>query len=585
MRWDDLLKGVRGSMTIPAIVMFALLVAVGGLGIDLQRLYGAHGQMQAYVDDVALAAAAELDGQSGALSRAVDAAIGGSHGPLLNTSTNPWNEPFTTNATLAVRKLIFLSGLTNPDPSPIDSAEPHAGDTVTCTVDVGSALPACITNPSNSVLTNTQYVEVLASPRTINYLVLPVADAILRLVGAQDITSSATVGLRATAGFKKSVCDLTPMMICNPDESAGNTDPNAPFNVNGRVGQLIQIKAGGGTFWGPGDYGWINVPPEAAVTDCEQGGNQDVGCVLGLVNPLTQCFNSNRISVQPGNSSNTAFGIDARFDIYPNSDNLGPAHNVHTDARFAPSVDITKGLCNTKTTGGTTVCNYSTAAARCPNPNAGGSGGFSLASTVTAATSRSVKMPRDTQFCNGTGTNCQSTPDASHRFGNGVWDRAGYWAANHGGAALPTALLTGSAPDGGATRYEVYRYEIDNNLVTDYSPGSDLGENGDHTGGGTGKYCSTQPGVNNPNRDRRVLYVAVVNCQAAGLHGNSQSNIPVVAYLKVFITEPVGYDDTTGATWVGVSTGSSQSVWGEVVGVIKPSDSSSIVHVYPVLYR
>jgi hypothetical protein len=58
-----LLSDTRGSMTIPALFFFTILTAIGGLAIDIQRVYGVHGQMQAYVDNVALAAAAELDGE------------------------------------------------------------------------------------------------------------------------------------------------------------------------------------------------------------------------------------------------------------------------------------------------------------------------------------------------------------------------------------------------------------------------------------------------------------------------------------------------------------------------------------------
>src|SRR5258706_4169052 len=118
-----------GSLTIPAVVLFAAWMGVGGLAIDMQRVYGVHGQMQAYVDDTALAAAAELDGQNGAIGRAVDAAAGGTNGPLI-TGTN-WQGFQTKNSggaidnNLAIRKLIFLSQLGSPDPSPIDSNEPH----------------------------------------------------------------------------------------------------------------------------------------------------------------------------------------------------------------------------------------------------------------------------------------------------------------------------------------------------------------------------------------------------------------------------------------------------------------------------
>src|SRR6185369_4681538 len=114
-----------GSMTIPAIVFFAALMGVGGLAIDLQRFYGVHGQQQAYVDGVALAAANELDGQSGAIGRAVDAARGGSSGPLVTGSG--WQRFATTN-TFTLQKITFLSAL-GTDPGAI-GATPAAGDTV-----------------------------------------------------------------------------------------------------------------------------------------------------------------------------------------------------------------------------------------------------------------------------------------------------------------------------------------------------------------------------------------------------------------------------------------------------------------------
>src|SRR5688572_18827223 len=112
-----LLNDTRGSMTIPALIFFAALMAFGGLAIDIQRVYGAHGQMQAYVDNVALAAAAELDGLNsggGALNRAFRAAVGvGGVGPLVTGSQN-----FMTNPSLNVLSLTFLSSL-DSDPGPL----------------------------------------------------------------------------------------------------------------------------------------------------------------------------------------------------------------------------------------------------------------------------------------------------------------------------------------------------------------------------------------------------------------------------------------------------------------------------------
>src|SRR5882724_4789204 len=112
-----------GSLTIPAILLFATLMAVGGLAIDLQRLYGVHGQMQAYVDGAALAGAGELDGQSGALTRAMRAVVG--EGNVLPLVTGAGWQKFATDTSLGVQKITLLSAL-GTDPGPI-APTPAAG--------------------------------------------------------------------------------------------------------------------------------------------------------------------------------------------------------------------------------------------------------------------------------------------------------------------------------------------------------------------------------------------------------------------------------------------------------------------------
>jgi hypothetical protein len=55
------------------------------------------------------------------------------------------------------------------------------------------------------------------------------------------------------------------------------------------------------------------------------------------------------------------------------------------------------------------------------------------------------------------------------------------------------------------------------------------------------------------NPDRRVMPVAVLNCQA----GLSGSHIPVQSFAKVFLTEPMG-------------EGTEDVIWGELAGVLRP---------------
>src|SRR5215831_8946989 len=175
----------RGAMTIPAIVFMVLLMATGGLVIDMERLYGAHGQMQAYVDDVALAAASELDQQSDAIQRSFKAAYGISGvGPLVNGPAN--SERFATDTTLAVQKVTFFTQL-DTDPGPTASTPTStemSSQWAVCKWDNGSwfknttgswaadgtAYCGDVASFANSV----KFVEVQAAQRTVNYVILPV---------------------------------------------------------------------------------------------------------------------------------------------------------------------------------------------------------------------------------------------------------------------------------------------------------------------------------------------------------------------------------------------------------------------------
>jgi hypothetical protein len=75
------------------------------------------------------------------------------------------------------------------------------------------------------------------------------------------------------------------------------------------------------------------------------------------------------------------------------------------------------------------------------------------------------------------------------------------------------------------SRYDVYRWEI-------------------------AKAGGTPPAS---DKDRRVMPVAVLNCKSESL---SASRVPVAAFAKVFLTEPMG-------------SGSDNLIWGELVGHLR----------------
>ncbi len=113
--------------------------------------------------------------------------------------------------------------------------------------------------------------------------------------------------------------------------------------------------------------------------------------------------------------------------------------------------------------------------------------------------------------------------------GAGDWNLAGYWSANH-----PTRRhACRSRRDTGAelpTRYETYRYEIDN---------STRRGRGGRRRNRHAACCGRHPIT---TLDRRLLYGAILDCNALEASGELQrhaTGLPVEAFASFFITEPI----------------------------------------------
>jgi len=542
-RLISLLPDTRGSMTIPALLFFTVLTAAGGLIIDIQRVYGVHGQMQAYVDNVALAAAAELDGLNsggGALNRALRAAVGvGGVGPLVTGTQN-----FATVPALNVQKLTFLSSL-DTDPGALGKT-PTKKETddgwVLCTWEGGW------NNNCNVVGANIRtanFVEVRAAPRTVNYLVLPIADAIGQFFGAGPIASNATVALRATAGYMVEVCNNIPLMFCNPNEAAGANTPFTPL-----AGQMFYAGIRTGPLF-PGDF--------ALIEAFAGNGADEIREAMARVNPNTFCYS--RVSRKPGiNAGPVSQGLNVRFDVYD-----GPLAQNNKNPDYTPGPNVLKGYV------GNNACTV--------NFN-------------NDASKDSIPYPRDNCFMatapGGAGSGCVNV-DGLPKMGDAKWARAEYWKQNHPEALSgPTGTINGFSyndplsPIGGWTRYQTYRYEIDtpapvNNINVDEKSAPACYNN------------VANPPTTDPDLDRRVVTAAVVNCLGDAGRLNSQSGVPAKIYARLFLTEPVdsnawnkGIERPTGVLkWKAPP--SQEGIWAEMIGIVPPNEE--VLHVYPVLYR
>src|SRR5262249_17309467 len=97
-----------------------------------------------------------------------------------------------------------------------------------------------------------------------------------------------------------------------------------------------------------------------------------------------------------------------------------------------------------------------------------------------------------------------------------------------------------------ASRSGVSRYEIERGYVHAVSPGGESGAPACYTGG---NLPAAAP-------DRRTLHAAIINCQS--LEGETQSNVPVAAFGKFFLTLPLARAQT--------------DLYVEMVGLVRPGD-------------
>jgi Flp pilus assembly protein TadG len=570
------------GIILPYVAMLlTIFIGMSALALDLGRQMSLQTQMQSIADALALAGARELNQQAGAQTRA-------------------------TNAMNA----LVSNGLTGLG----------YGGSITHTVAFYSALPAASTGFGGTATAsdiNTKFVGVTVTPVTIGKTF------------SMIFTPSLTAGAQAIAGFTaQAFCDIPPVFICNPYETAGNTDDAAATAAlrsalsNDAIKQRMLRMDTSQT--SPGHFGWL-VPPD---------GCNGAACLknwIAKTHPNT-CYQTSTVDLNTGEKSNVADAFNVRFDIYKGS------LNYSTD--YAPSVNVRKGYnsggnwCNSNpakpyyttlptnansivnTTGSTqsgsatlrkTVINV-------PSADVTKITGMNLSLNpppVMIADPGNAKIPIGTNVSSVSGTTSivmdaqANNPAATGvnltvKFktsglpldknwtgicgggtclqGDGDWDCTNYWKLNHPTAGFPPGC--NSTPPT-TSRYDVYRYEIANNLVNDWSGNGNPntggsskgnGENGAPLCAGAGTGVDTSTG----GKDRRLIFAAIINCSAQTAAGKitggaTADNIPVAGFGKFFLSQPVGADGTN-------------YIYGEMSGLVGINDEVKILNQVQ-LYR
>ena len=465
--------------TVAPTVALALigLVAVGGVAFDYAHLAAMDTELQQAADQAALAAATQLDGKTGAIARA------------------------TAAAQALVQNKSLLAGQGQAGTIDLPSANIKFCKAFDDSIaDSNAACTAATTDAEAKV------VWVRTGGRTATYTLTPIV----------GLFNSGSIAAEAVAALSSAICKTPPVMVCNPAESATNTNDGLPFTPTPGAG--LKLVTGNATV--PGNFGWLqsNNGPGASNLAEELGYNGIPG----------SCVPADGVTTETGMDKSVLNAFNTRFDVYANGNQTCPNQGGGTcspsDVTRKDLVCATAGANPTQCKGG----NNTWAEPSVP---------YRLAGGVKADLSLSGPLPTTMGY---PPDECHMSPTtgACGIEGDGVWDRNAYFKVNYGWPDAATwQAQTGLSAT--ATRYQVYLWERahtnpNGKGISIPQPDAATGNYG--FGQPANGVAGVAPGPGQP--DRRVISVAVLNCQSLNVHGKTVA-VPVAAWMDVFLVQPV----------------------------------------------
>jgi hypothetical protein len=534
----NLWRGDDASVTLQVLFFAIGLFGVTGLVVDFGRIYTLNTQMQTYVDQIAMAAAAELDGTPGSIARADEIAFG-RNGAQYLPKIGGYAAGDPADNILTVRNTFYYSA------DMIGNA--------------GSQLHQIGVTGDDALIKGTPvadfratHVVVVAEPRRVNYSML----RLLRIFGGDNPDTSFQFAL-ALAGRNYSFCGATPIVMCNPFENweqpVSGDQPHRPLrtgdpnftddfdnrNADGQrrdydetTGRYIEMKVAALRVPGFGELNdafFMETPSARAAGACSigvapQGGranglpdtDEDAHqrCMMAISETRTACIGDS-IQFRRGQPRAIAEGLNTRFDIWD-----APIDQVLTSTSpiegrdeslydlIFPDVNVIKGrdwedpALRPAETGG--------------NPadyDALGPEGDVTRSLFS--TDNRIGFTNTIPICAGCGVYWQPSARDLNDYFDRNWPDAG---------GLPQDI---------DTRYEIYKYERENFDSLSFAEG---GESPNPTF--YGSLTDEQRQV-----ERRRLTIAFADCLQTEEEGNGLFSAPVTAVRDVFLMEPVRPND------------------------------------------
>ncbi|MBX7541290.1 TadE/TadG family type IV pilus assembly protein [Qipengyuania sphaerica] len=387
------------------------LIAFAGIAMDYARLMGMDSELQNGADQAALAGASQLDGRTGACSRAAAAASAMLTNKAILASDDDTISLPNEGVCDAVGQIRFWQ----------DKAKTTAA-----------------TNDDNA-----NYIEVGVDLRTVDYALMPITGLI----------SSPQIRGVALAGMGSAICKLPPIMMCNPNEPG-----SLEFPVENYVGYGVRLIANDGGGYVPGNFGYLE-------TDAGNGAIATAR-TLGRTEVPGDCTATDDVTTKPGEQISVLDALNTRHGIYANGLN-----NVcgQGDGLCPPSgnarIDLLKNQGNN--------CSISNAGFQVgPNPyRPTTTGAYNPATLDPMGYPRDkCHAVSVTGVCGSFIGNADWDRTNYFRSNAHVWPGGTMPLNNNWGNYGYTELLT--VPQNTPTRYQVYRFEAANNKLGSQAVGN-----------------------------------------------------------------------------------------------------------------
>lgn len=227
-------------MTLQITVFSILLLGTTGLVLDSGRVYYTHSQMQAFADQMALAAASELDGQDDAIQRATNAVYG-------FTGSLPFlNKRGAEVGDFEIEFVAFYDQMAQSDRPQNDMTEAFTESREVAVATSGS--PTYTAGDPEEASNAAQFAVVKISQKTLPSAFARISSTAFNLASVYNDGEAPEKNFNETLDFsavsaasleRRTCADLSTLVFCNPWEDQGSNplevemdDPD--YSVPGR---------------------------------------------------------------------------------------------------------------------------------------------------------------------------------------------------------------------------------------------------------------------------------------------------------------------------------------------------------------